>query len=73
MQDYEIPNQAADWFYKLINNFLFIDTGTGPPPRSMTVYDLNKRQPIFSTEYNIPVTIDNNHYFLGKWRAWDSH
>lgn len=58
--DFEINNEGADWYYGLENDFLFIDEGTGPPPRGLKVYDLIKRLKIYSGSYNTPTNISNN-------------
>ncbi len=58
--DLEIKNEWADWYLGLENNFLLIDSGTGPPPRGLKVYDLEKRLRIYRTAYSGPVNVSNN-------------
>src|SRR3989344_4105513 len=70
LEDYEILNEGADWYQELYNNFLFVDSGTGPPPRGIAIYDLNKRQMIFSDGYNLPISIENGHF--DYWKEIDT-
>lgn len=46
-----LKNSGADYFSGLYSNFLFVDSGTGPSGRRLTVYDLEKSTSAYSTEY----------------------
>ncbi|HJZ05651.1 hypothetical protein A2634_05300 [Candidatus Amesbacteria bacterium RIFCSPHIGHO2_01_FULL_48_32] len=70
LEDYEILNEGADWYQELYNNFLFIDSGTGPPLREIAIYDLYKRQMIFSDGYNVPINIENGQF--DYWKGVDT-
>lgn len=60
--DFEIKDQIATLFYALTDNFLMLDTGTAPPPRALTVYNLNTFKEIFNDSfyYNDFVSYDND-------------
>jgi hypothetical protein len=64
--DFEIINRGWDWYMQLENDFLLIDSGTGPPPRGFTVYDLEKRLKVYSGSYNLPVDVKNNYFEYWK-------
>jgi hypothetical protein len=57
--DFEVAGDAM-YVLALENNFLIIDSGTGPDPRGLTVYDLNTRKKVFEDSYSSPVDIQNN-------------
>jgi hypothetical protein len=58
--DFEIKNDLPEYFLALQGSFLFLDSGTGPPPRTLIVYDLNGRQKIYTDSYEQPVDIEQN-------------
>jgi hypothetical protein len=45
--NYGISNQ----FYGIFDRFLFLDAGTGPDVRNLTIYDLAKRKKVYSVDY----------------------
>jgi len=54
--DLEIKNVSAEYFLGFAGNFLVLDSGTGPPPRGMIIYDLTTQKNIYSGSYSGPVT-----------------
>lgn len=59
--DFEIlNNQGAQYILALENDFLILDSGTGPDPRGLIVYDVKKQKKIFTDGYSQPVTIKDN-------------
>jgi hypothetical protein len=50
--DFELENQAATYFLALTDNFLILDSGTGPFPRGLTAYNLNSRQKVYVDNYS---------------------
>ncbi len=58
--DFEIKNEWAEYTLALENNFLILDSGTGPDPRGLIIYDLNARKKVFEDTYSRPITIQNN-------------
>ena len=64
--DFQIVGDA-EYILALENNFLIIDSGTGPDPRSLIIYDLNTRKKIYNDSYSKPVDIKNNtvNYWTG--------
>lgn len=65
--DFEIKNEGADYILALENDFLIMDSGTGPDPRGLTVYNLNLRKKVYEDSYSQPVNIQNNviDYWVG--------
>lgn len=58
--DFEIKNEWAEYTLALENNFLILDSGTGPDPRGLIVYDLNLRKKVYEDSYSQPINIQNN-------------
>ena len=58
--DFEIKNEWADYFLALENNFLILDSGTGPATRGLIVYDLTKRANVFSDTYSRPIIVKDS-------------
>lgn len=50
--DFEIIDQSATYFLALTNNFLVLDLGTGPVPRTLIAYNLNSRKKVFTDNYS---------------------
>jgi|GEM_PF-2355588 len=50
--DFEIKNVNAEYFLDITNNFLILDSGTGPDNRKIIVYDLYTRKQVFSDTYD---------------------
>lgn len=59
-KDFEIKNDFAEYVMAIENNFLILDSGTGPDPRGLIIYDLNTRKKIYDDSYSKPVSISNN-------------
>jgi len=58
--DFEIKNEWAEYLFAITNNFLILDSGTGPYPRGLIVYDLIKREKIYSDTYSEPIIVHDN-------------
>ncbi len=58
--DFEIKNEGAEYFLALEGDFLILDSGTGPQPRGLIIYDLKERTKIFSDRYSRPISVSNN-------------
>lgn len=52
-----LKNSGADYFFGLYGKFLFTDSGTGPAPRLITVYDLQKSTTVYSARYSEPIAL----------------
>lgn len=65
--DFEIKNDWAEYTLALENNFLILDSGTGPDPRGLIIYNLYSRKKVFEDTYSKPITIQNNtvNYWTG--------
>ncbi len=55
-----LDNESASYILALEGNYLLIDSGTGPDPRGLSVYDITKGKIVFSDKYSQPVDIKNN-------------
>lgn len=63
----------AFYFFGIADNFLFIDSGTGPDYRTIYVYDLTKKVKIFEDGYFRPISFnDNNLIFNQEYEPKDS-
>lgn len=58
INDFEIKNKYATYFLALTDNFLVLDSGTAPPPRGISIYNLNSRKEVYSGLYSF---FDNSH------------
>jgi hypothetical protein len=56
--DFEIRNEKAEYFLGLQGALLILDSGTAPEPRGLIVWDLEKRQKVFTGTYSPPYSID---------------
>ncbi len=56
--DFEIRNERAEYFLGLRGALLILDSGTAPEPRGLIVWDLEKRQKVFTGTYSPPYSID---------------
>lgn len=63
--DLEILNEDAEYMLALEGDLLFLDSGTGPGPRGVIVYDLRSRAKAFTDIYYHPFTIEE-----GKATYW---
>lgn len=59
-EDFEIKDQFFTWFLALTDNFLILDMGTGPWPRTFIVYNLNSRKEVYTDSYSTPMSILND-------------
>lgn len=50
--NFELKNQTATYFLALTDNFLVLDMGTAPPPRTLIVYNLGSRNEIYTDSYS---------------------
>lgn len=66
--DFEIKNEWANYFLGLENNFLLIDSGTGPPPRGLIIYDLEKRQKVYDGSYSMPSETYIGESYIEFWK-----
>jgi hypothetical protein len=58
------PNDSA-YFLGIFDHWLIVDSGTGPDPRGLTIYDLNTKKKIYECSYSDPIYI--NHGKLIFW------
>jgi len=58
--DFEIKNEWAEYVLALENDHLILDSGTGPDPRGLIIYNLISQEKVFTDSYSWPVTINNN-------------
>lgn len=58
--DFQIKNELAEYVLALENNFLILDSGTGPQPRRLIVYDLISRKKVFTDSYSNPIAVNND-------------
>ncbi len=65
--DFEIKNYRTEYTLALEDNFLILDSGTGPDPRGLIIYDLNLRKKVFEDSYSQPINIQNHtvDYWIG--------
>lgn len=71
--DFEIRNEAAEYFLALQGHYLILDSGTAPEPRGLIVWDLRQRRKIFAGTYASPFAIKPGHleYWLESAAATD--
>lgn len=83
--DLEIKNESAEYFLALQGDLLILDSGTGPDPRGLVLWDLKKRQKAWSGTYSEPMEVKPDH--LAYWmetgeandancperKEWESH
>ncbi|QQR50084.1 hypothetical protein IPF86_03320 [Candidatus Nomurabacteria bacterium] len=55
--DFEVKNEYAEYFMLFTNNFLVLDSGTGPD-RGLKIYDLNSRKKVYEDLYKKPVVAE---------------
>lgn len=54
-EDFEITNEEADSFLLFTTNYLVLDIGTAPEPRTIDVYDLQTHSKVFTDSYAKPI------------------
>ena len=52
-----IKNDDSNFFFGLFEDYLFVDIGTGPEPRGLSVFDLSRKKKIYDASYNTPIKI----------------
>lgn len=50
--DFEIADDWPEFFLELQNDLLILDSGTGPDPRGLVIWDLKKQQQVYSGSYS---------------------
>ncbi len=55
--DFEILNETAEYFLGLQRDLLILDSGTGPSPRSLIIWDIAKRKKVYAGSYSEPIKI----------------
>ncbi len=55
--DFEIKNEWAEYFLALQNNLLILDSGTGPDPRGLVIWNLENRKKVYSGTYSEPYEV----------------
>ncbi|MSU54855.1 MAG: hypothetical protein EXS48_03440 [Candidatus Staskawiczbacteria bacterium] len=54
--DIEFKAGEPQYFLALTDNFLILDSGTGPEPRGLTAFDLIKKQGVYNDSYAKPIS-----------------
>jgi hypothetical protein len=54
---FKVP-EGDNFFYGIYGDFMFIDSGTGPEPRGLDVFDLAQKKKVFSGSYSSPIALD---------------
>ncbi len=62
--DFEIKNESAEYFFGVIGDLMFLDSGTGPDPRVLIIYDLQKKKKVHETFYSEPLEANENKELL---------
>lgn len=55
--DFEIKNEWAEYFMALQGDLLVLDSGTGPYPRGLIIWDLRQQKKVYSGSYSEPYEI----------------
>jgi len=63
---YMFKSLNADYFFGIYKNFMFIDSGTGPGLRGLTIIDIIKKKTVFQTASSDP-EIDRGKNILSYW------
>lgn len=56
---FKVP-EGDNFFYGIYDDFMFIDSGTGPDPRGLDVIDLSQKKNVFSGSYSQPIALDKD-------------
>ena len=54
---FKVP-EGDNFFYGIYGDFMFIDSGTGPDPRGLDVFDLSQKKNVFNGSYSSPIALD---------------
>ncbi len=63
--DFEIKNEWAEYFMALQGDLLILDSGTGPDPRGLIIWNLRNRKKVYTGSYSEPYEIH-----LGYLEFW---
>jgi hypothetical protein len=63
--DFEIKNEEAEYFLALQGDLLILDSGTGPDPRGLIIWNLHERKKVYSGDYSEPIEIKSG--YLEFW------
>ena len=58
--DFEIKSGEPDYFLDIVGTFLILDSGTAPFPRGLIIYDLNRREKIYTDKYSQPLSVEDS-------------
>jgi hypothetical protein len=65
--DRELRATGPTYVSSVVPGFILFDTGTAPPPRGLSMYDLTQKKVVFADMYSKPTTVGDGH--VGYWRA----
>lgn len=54
---FKVP-EGDNFFYGIYGDLMFVDSGTGPDPRGLDVFDLAQKKNVFNGSYSSPITLD---------------
>lgn len=63
--DFEIRNEAAEYFMALQQDLLILDSGTGPEPRGLVIWNVAARRKVYAGSYAGPWALAG-----GRLRFW---
>lgn len=55
--DFEVKNEDADYFFGIYQDLMFVDSGTCPCPRGLSIYSLTERKMVYESTYMTPIAI----------------
>lgn len=58
--NFSIKESEAEFFLASTTDFIFVDQGTAPPPRGLSVYNLNSCSVVFKDQYSRPFDVKGN-------------
>lgn len=72
--DFEVRNEWAEYFAGLKDDFLILDSTTGPGPSGLTIWDLTKRKKVYEGSWSDPEEIKNDSltYWMETGEASDN-
>jgi hypothetical protein len=56
---FKVP-EGDNFFYGIFDDLMFIDSGTGPDPRGLDVFDMSQKKNVFSGSYSQPIALDKD-------------
>lgn len=57
--DFELKNERAEYFLAIQGDLLILDSGTGPDPRGLIIWNIESQKKVFSGSYSGPYTVEN--------------